>query len=157
MRPFSPLQFTLSSKHLRRTSKFGNATHYVLSIRLRTHNLLPCLQSAYRKHHSTDTAVLKVLGDILLAVDSGYLSVLALLDLSAAFDAVDHDILLLRLVFGLDGVVCSWFRSYLTGRVQRVRRGSSVSASVVLQYGVRRISAWSVTFHTVHCRPDLFN
>jgi len=38
--------------------------------------------------------------------------------------------------FGLDGVVCSWFRSYLTGRVQRVRRGSSVSASVVLQYGV---------------------
>ena len=48
------------------------------------------------------------------------------------------DILLLRLKtsFGLDGVVCSWFRSYLTGRVQRVRRGSSVSASVVLLYGV---------------------
>jgi len=79
-----------------------------------------------------------VLGDILLAVDSGDLSVLALLDLSAAFDTVDHDILLLRLKtsFGLDGVVCSWFRSYLTGRVQCVRRGSSVSASVVLQYGV---------------------
>jgi len=55
----------------------------------------------------------------------------------AAFDTVDHDILLLRLKssFGLDGVVCSWFRSYLTGRVQSVRRGSSVSASV-LQYGV---------------------
>ena len=65
------------------------------------------------------TAVLKVLGDILLAVDSGDLSVLALmLDRSAAFDTVDHDILLLRLKssFGLDGVVCSWFRSYLTGR-----------------------------------------
>ena len=105
---------------------------------LTIHNLLPCLQSAYRKHHSTETAVLKVLGDILLAVDSGDLSVLALLDLSAAFDTVDHDILLRRLKtsFGLDGVVCSWFRSYLTGRVQRVRRGSSVSASVVLLYGV---------------------
>ena len=79
-----------------------------------------------------------MLGDILLAVDSGDLSVLALLDLSAAFDTVDHDILLWRLKtsFGLDGVVCSWFQSYLTGRVQRVRRGSSVSALVVLQYGV---------------------
>ena len=42
----------------------------------------------------------------------------------------------LKTSFGLDGVVCSWFRSYLTGRVQRVRRGSSVLASVVLQYGV---------------------
>jgi len=56
---------------------------------LTIHNLLPCLQSAYRKHHSTETAVLKVLGDILLAVDSGYLSILALLDLSAAFDTAD--------------------------------------------------------------------
>ena len=81
---------------------------------------------------------MEVLGDILLAVDSGDLSVLALLDLSAVFDTVDHDILLRRLEtsFGLDGVVCSWFRSYLTGRVQRVHRGSSVSASAVLQYGV---------------------
>ena len=63
---------------------------------------------------------------------------LALLDLSAAFDTIDHDILLRRFktLFGLDGVVCSWFRSYLTGRVQRIRHGSSVSASVVLQYGV---------------------
>jgi len=61
-----------------------------------------------------------------------------LLDLSAAFDTVDYDILLRRLKtsFGLHCVVCSWFRSYLTGRVQRVRRGLSVSASVVLQYGV---------------------
>ena len=81
-----------------------------------------------------------VLGDtcILPSVDSGDLSVLALLDLSAAFDTVDHDILLRRLKtsFGLDGVVCSWYRSYLTGRVQRVHCGSSFSASVVLLYGV---------------------
>jgi len=75
---------------------------------------------------------------ILLAVDSGDLSVLLLLDLSAAFDTVDHDILLLRLKtsFGLDGVICSWFRSYLTSRVQRVHRSSSVSASVVLHGSV---------------------
>jgi len=112
--------------------------HQQVSDYLTIHNLLPCLQSAYRKHHSTKTAVLKVLRYILLAVDSGDLSVLALLDISAAFDTVDHDILLLRLKtsFDLDGVVCSWFRSYLACRVQRVRRGSSVSASVMLLYGV---------------------
>jgi hypothetical protein len=55
---------------------------------LGAHRLLPDLQSAYRAHHSTETAVLKlkVLSDILLAVDSGDLSMLTLLDLSAAFD-----------------------------------------------------------------------
>jgi len=54
-------------------------------------NLLPDLQSAYRPHHSTETAVLKVLADIFLALDSGNLVMLTLLDLSAAFDSVDHN------------------------------------------------------------------
>ena len=58
------------------------------------HKLLPGLQSAYRAHHSTETAVLKVLSDILTAVDNGDLAMLALLDLSAAFDSVDQEILL---------------------------------------------------------------
>jgi len=52
--------------------------------------LLPELQSAYRVHHSTETAVLKVLADILSALDIGDVGVLMLLDLSAAFDTVDH-------------------------------------------------------------------
>ena len=60
-------------------------------------NLLPRLQNAYRAHHSTETAVLKVLADILLAVDSGDLALLTLLNLSAAFDTVDHVTLLRRL------------------------------------------------------------
>ena len=81
---------------------------------------LPRLHSAYRQHHSAETAVLKVLADILHAVDIGDLSILALLDLSAAFDTVDYDILLRRLQtsFGVVSVACDWFRSYLTGRVQ---------------------------------------
>ena len=61
---------------------------------LKVNNLLPDLQSAYRAMHSTETAVLKVLSDILLALDSGNLLMLTLLDLSAAFDSVDHDTLL---------------------------------------------------------------
>jgi len=56
--------------------------------------LLLDLQLAYRAHHSTETAVLKVVGDILLALDSGNLALLSLLDLSAAFDTIDHDTLL---------------------------------------------------------------
>jgi len=59
--------------------------------------LLPDLQSAYRAYHSTETAVLKVLSDILTAVDNGDLAMLALLDLSAAFDSVNQRILLRRL------------------------------------------------------------
>jgi len=56
--------------------------------------LLPELQSAYRAHHSTETAVLKVLADILSALDTGDVAVLTLLDSSAAFDTVDHATLL---------------------------------------------------------------
>jgi len=64
---------------------------------LKDNNLLPDLQSVYRAMHSTESAVLKVLSDILLALDSGNLAMLTLLDLSAACDSVDHDTLLLVL------------------------------------------------------------
>jgi len=63
------------------------------------------------------------MGDILLALDSGNLAMLSLLDLSAAFDTVDHDTLLRRLQtsYGFDGIVIKWFISYLSGRVQYIR------------------------------------
>jgi len=69
-------------------------------------NLLRWLQSAYRPRHSDETAVVKVLADILLAVDSGKLAGLALLDSSAAFDTVDQDVLLqpLQISYGTGGV-----------------------------------------------------
>jgi len=74
---------------------------------LKDNSLLPDRQSAYRAHHSTETVVLKVLADILLALDTGNLAVLTLLDLSAVFDSVDHETLLRRLQtsYGLGGVV----------------------------------------------------
>jgi len=70
-------------------------------------NLLPDQQSANRAHHSTETAVVKVLADVLKALDCGDLTMLTLFDLSAAFDTVDHAILLRRLVssYGFRGCV----------------------------------------------------
>ena len=65
---------------------------------LTSEDLLPTLQSGFRAGHSTETAVLRVLSDIIQAVDRGDVAALVLLDLSAAFDTVDHDILLQRLV-----------------------------------------------------------
>jgi len=59
-------------------------------------NLIPPLQSGYRQSHSTETAVLRVLSDILQAVDNGDLAALVLRNMSAAFDTVDHSILLRR-------------------------------------------------------------
>lgn len=105
---------------------------------LKDNNLLPDLQSAYRAMHSTETAVLKVVADILLALDSGNLAMLTLLDLSAAFDSVDHDTLLNRLQtsYGLGGQVINWFTSYIRGRVHHVRASSTSSTPTVVQYGV---------------------
>ena len=88
---------------------------------LNRHNLFSSFQSAYRPGHSTETALLKVVNDLLLAMDESKLSVLVLLDL-CAFDTIDHDILLhcLQHVFGIQGTVLSWFKSYLTKRFQTV-------------------------------------
>ena len=85
-------------------------------------DLMPTLQSAYRRHHSTETALLRVISDILGAIDNGKVTLLGLLDLSAAFDTVDHSILLdrLRIAFGMDGVVLDWITSFLKDRTQQV-------------------------------------
>jgi len=60
---------------------------------LESNRLMPLLQSAYRRHHSTETALLKILSDALIAADDKKVTLLALLDLSAAFDCIDHEIL----------------------------------------------------------------
>ena len=89
-----------------------------LVVYLEQNGLLPDLQSAYRRCRSTETAVLKVVADLLTAADRGEVTFLSLLDLSAAFDTVDHDILIDRLyhAFGFHDQVLSWIISFITGR-----------------------------------------
>ena len=84
-------------------------------------NFWHTFQSAYRSKHSTETA-LRVLNDLLTASDSGSVSILTLLDLSAAFDTIDYNILLTRLesTFGIRDLALSFFRSYLQDRTQVV-------------------------------------
>ena len=114
LRPVSNLQFI--SKLTERAVCDQTAEHISRS------GLYPLLQSAYRAGHSTETALLKVQNDILLAMDRQHVTLLVLLDLSAAFDTVDHRVLLRRLevTYGITGTALQWFRSYLTGRTQRV-------------------------------------
>ena len=89
---------------------------------LETYKLSEILQSAYRAQHSTETALLEVMNDILTDCDSGNVSLLNLLDLSAAFDTIDHSILLQRfeITFGVSGTALEWFKSYLSNRHQAV-------------------------------------
>ena len=101
-------------------------------------NLNEPLQSAYRPNHSTEAAVLKVVNDIFLELDKGNVVLMALLDLSAAFDTVDHTILLERLQndFGISDNVLNWYKSYLTGRTQTVTLCGSRSSETELHFSV---------------------
>ena len=95
------------------------------------------LQSAYTPHHSTETAVIKVTNDILCALDHKQCVYLVLLDLSAAFDTIDHNVFLSRLQedYGVIGDVTDWMASYLFDRHQTVDINNTLSDKISLQYG----------------------
>ena len=100
--------------------------------------LYPDFQSAYRQHHSTETALLHVRNGIVLNMNKQHVTLLVFLDHTAAFDIVDHGVLLGRLEqkFGICGDALAWFRSYLTERSQRILIKDAKSASFDLKFGV---------------------
>ena len=103
---------------------------------LNCNNLFPVFQSPYLQHHSTESALLKVMNDILLNMNSQYVTLLILLDLSAAFDTVNHDTILRRLEYSfvIQGKALSWFASYLSGRIQRIMINESLSKPFLVRY-----------------------
>ena len=93
------------------------------------------LQSAYRKSHSTETAILKLCNDIIIGLDLGHCTIIASLDLSAAF-TVDHTIFLHRLqpLHCVNGTVIEELKSYLHHRQHKVSINASLSTARTMQY-----------------------
>ena len=118
-------------------------------------NLYSSVQSAYRERHSTETALLKVQSDFLTALDSGSWAVLLMLDLSAAFHTIDHGNLLSRLnsLYGISGDALDWFKSHLSGRVQRVIIGDTVSECKDLNSGVPQGSVLGPKIYCMYTKP----
>uniref|UniRef100_A0A8D3EFU3 Reverse transcriptase domain-containing protein n=1 Tax=Scophthalmus maximus TaxID=52904 RepID=A0A8D3EFU3_SCOMX len=129
-RPISKLPFL--SKVLERE------VYVQLKSFLTNNNIYEKFQSGFRTAHSTETALLRVLNDLLLAADSGSPVILVLLDLTAAFDTVDHRILLSRLEqhVGIKGTALKFFQLYLAERTFSVQLGDSTSSVAPLTCGV---------------------
>jgi len=106
---------------------------------------IPKHQLAYCRGQSTETALLKVINDLLLSADRGEVTALCLLDLSVAFDTVNHQLLLIRLKerFGVIGKAYNRFQSYLHGRTYCVTYGTSKSDVVQLLCSVPQGSVLS--------------
>ncbi len=120
----------------------------------RSHTNNP-FQSAYKKHHSTETALLRIHNDTLMEMDKGRVTALTLLDLSAAFDTIDHGVLVDRLekCYGVTGKALKWFHSYLSDRYQRVKIEDSLSSSACLSYGVPQGSVLGPLLFTLYTSP----
>ena len=134
----------------------------VIADRLNTHlcneSLTDTFQSAYKRNHSTETALLCVVNEIRTALDRRQGTVIAMIDLGAAFDTIDHGILLTRLQqrYGIDGVALRWMRSYLSERTQSVVINCVSSNETTLISGLwctSRLSAWAYSFFSV-CATD---
>jgi len=109
-----------------------------LNVHVDAHKLLPKNQSAYRRHHSCESALLRLVNDILAGMENQEVTAMIAIDLSAAFDTVDHDILVdvLQAHYGLQDTALAWMNSYLRGRCCTVHVNDGRSTARPLQCSV---------------------
>ena len=102
------------------------------------HYIGDMFQSAYKVHHSTETVLLQVKNNVMQSRDDNKVVLLVLLDLSTAFDTIDHGILIDRLEtrFGINGAALQWFKTYLKYRSTRVMINNVMSHQHILNYSV---------------------
>ena len=144
LRPVSNLQFI---SKLTERAVFNQLHEHLVRF-----DLFPKLQSAYRKSYSTETALLKVHNDLLMNMNNQKVTLLVLLDLSAAFDTVDHKILLSRLQssFGIRGTALAWLSSYLSNRRQRIIYDGCQSEDFKLRFGLQQGSCLGPLLFTIY-------
>ena len=113
------------------------------------------LQSAYRKFHSSETALLYVQNDILASLDAGHSTALLLLNLSAAFDSIDHSILTHRLQhwFGISSTTLNLLSSFLSDIFQTIITPLSKFNPVLLEYGVSQGSLLGPLLYSLYIVP----
>ena len=146
-RPISNLRFV------------SKATEKIVALRITDHlednNLLETFQSAYKKGHGMETALTRINDDLLKAIDDNACVILVLLDLSAAFDTVDHQILLTQLKcrYGVKGNALAWMCSYLSNRFQYVRVANDCSSKHKLACGVPQGSVLGPILYSMYAAP----
>ena len=119
----------------------------------KNHNLLSYFQSAYQKHYSMETSLIRLTNDILWSMERQHITSLAILDLSAAFDTIDHDKLLhiLEQKFGFCGNVLKWFQNYLRPRSLKVNINGKYSGSKNLEFSVPQGSCSGANLFPCYC------
>ena len=119
----------------------------------REHHLLPDFQSAYRKGYSTKTSLMKITNDIFWSMERKQVTAVIVLDMLAAFDTVDHDLLLDILCkrFGIAETALQWYQSYLRPQGMKVHINDSYSSISPLNYSVPQGSASDANLFTAYC------
>ena len=118
-------------------------------------------QFAYKTNHNTETMMLSIVDDALNGFDNDKCTVIVFLDLSAAFDTIDHETLLniLSEEIGIKGIALQWFRSFLTGRTQRVNINNHLSDILLVLFGAPQGTVLGPRLFSIYVRnqPKVFN
>ena len=128
---------------------------FQMSDHLSSNSLLNPFQSAFKPGQSTETALLEIVNDLLLSHDNGNISIVTFFDLSAAFDTIDHNILLrcIEHAFGIHSTALQWFSSYLSNRTQTVSINNLKSDSTPVFLVFLKALSWGL--FCLYCIPHL--